>query len=413
MVLKKSSSRKSYKRKSVSKACRKSYKRKSASKRDRRSYKRKSASKRARRSYKRKSASKVVLNNRSSFDSFDSFGSFDSEDFETKSIEELEILLGNAKKRVDVLQKILNKKKDELFPRGGGMLGFLDSRGIIPEDILLKISNFMTIEELFKLSMLSTENKRQLKNVFKCRDVILEGKNALRYFCDSKFRNVLSNAKTLSIDIDFRDYICGIFYYFDILSRTCRDIVPVNVDNVHNLISLKIFIETDTDLMNHPDIKFFIERINLQNLKNLTTLSLHPNRDYVPGMWGGSTWVGNNEHLDIGFINELKDLITLDISYNAFLVDINSLTNLKNLKTLILSHNDKLSDISSITALKNLTTLDLSHNKNLVDVSALSSLKNLTTLDLSHNENLIDIRALASLKNLTTLNLVGTAIKFR
>ena len=99
----------------------------------------------------------------------------------------------------------------------------------------------------------------------------------------------------------------------------------------------------------------------------------------------------------------LENLTALDLRANH-VSDLSPLKDLKNLTTLDLSYNSHVSDLSPLKDLKNLTTLDLSYDPQVIDLSPLKDLKNLTTLNLSATDvsDLSPLKDLENLKNLTT-----------
>lgn len=104
---------------------------------------------------------------------------------------------------------------------------------------------------------------------------------------------------------------------------------------------------------------------------------------------------------DVSFLNELKNLTTLNLSDNQ-LTDVSFLKELKNLTTLDLNRN-QLTNIPELKELKTLVKLDLSYNK-LMDASGLKELKKLVKLNLQCNR-LIDVLFLSELTQITTLYL--------
>jgi internalin A len=109
---------------------------------------------------------------------------------------------------------------------------------------------------------------------------------------------------------------------------------------------------------------------------------------------------------DISFIQGLKHLTYLDLSYNH-VSDISPLEGLQNLDYLNLS-STQVSDISSLEGLQNLTHLDLSSPR-VSDLSSLEGLQNLTSLDLSSTQ-VSDISPLEGLQNLSDLDLSFTQV---
>ncbi|MCP5061404.1 MAG: leucine-rich repeat domain-containing protein, partial [Ignavibacteriae bacterium] len=91
---------------------------------------------------------------------------------------------------------------------------------------------------------------------------------------------------------------------------------------------------------------------NIKKLVNLKTLKI--GRIFEPFRFG------SNQISDISFLKELKQLNSLDLSYQK-ISDYSFLKELKQLNSLYLSYN-KISDISFLRELKQLSSLDLLAN---------------------------------------------------
>lgn len=131
---------------------------------------------------------------------------------------------------------------------------------------------------------------------------------------------------------------------------------------------------------------------------------------------------------DLSFLNNLKDLENLDLSFNK-IANISPLKRLIRLKSLWLSTNelcdkladsfigslsryvlgDRKSEMNSLSNLEELELLDLSHN-DISNISFISSLSNLTILNISKNK-VIDLSPLENLKNINLLDLSDNNIK--
>lgn len=107
---------------------------------------------------------------------------------------------------------------------------------------------------------------------------------------------------------------------------------------------------------------------------------------------------------DLDRLKNLKNLATLNASYNSFLTDISALQNLTNLNTLDLSYTD-VRDIAPLKNLKGLQTLYLS-GTGISNLEPLRDLKNLANLYLD-STRITDISLLPNLQNLTALNLAS------
>ncbi|CAL6023652.1 leucine-rich_repeat domain-containing protein [Hexamita inflata] len=132
----------------------------------------------------------------------------------------------------------------------------------------------------------------------------------------------------------------------------------------------------------------------------------------------------------IAGIQQMKQLTSLRIYNNEYLLDISELSYLVNLQCLCLEHNLNFQDISPLKYLKNITELCLSRNS-ISDIQSLQYLTELTQLNLTENcivniyplqnlfklnelelsQNLIvHIHALKNLKKLHTLDLNQTLV---
>ncbi|MEY8762579.1 MULTISPECIES: leucine-rich repeat domain-containing protein [Clostridium] len=190
----------------------------------------------------------------------------------------------------------------------------------------------------------------------------------------------------------------------------------------------------------------FINTSGLKDLKNLKELDLSGNGWNINSDLSELEDLTKLQILKLGatklkstsVLSQLKDLRYLDLSNNPINDDLEGLEGLTNLQTLLLNKNfqwgtdDKISDISALSNLKDLTTLDLSYNQ-ISDISSLSGLKNLQSLNLQNNKvsnitplkdylsalklldlmgnQITDISGLEGLSALTTLNLCGNEIE--
>ena len=109
----------------------------------------------------------------------------------------------------------------------------------------------------------------------------------------------------------------------------------------------------------------------------------------------------NFSALNLEDLKEMKNLTTLDLSYNE-ITDIQPLSGLKKLKTLNLFSN-KVASVDALAELKNLQDLNLGENL-FSDTSALKGLRELKKLNLA-GKNVEDIKALRYTDKLTELTL--------
>ena len=288
--------------------------------------------------------------------------------------------------------------KDKIFyQKELGILGFLDNSGYeLPEEVLMNIYRGLSIEDLFKISTLSSANKRHFKYIIQNRDIKLDNAYSMKYMISPDFKDLLSNAKTVSLDIDIR----------------AEDIKKYSsnwCDKPDNVISVKINSKRDITLVK------FLNFFNFKNFKNLETLILVRHILDTP-LIGLITSFKKLRELNlsysVGYFNLLRQLETLpNLVYlkinRTELDDLTHFQNLTNLTYLDLSYND-INDILPLRTLTNLTHLELNSNK-IDDLTPFQNLTNLTYLDLSYND-IEDILPLRTLTNLVYLNLQSTDI---
>jgi Leucine-rich repeat (LRR) protein len=206
--------------------------------------------------------------------------------------------------------------------------------------------------------MLSRTNKKELKNILKRRDMVLGYENSMTYIEEPDFRELLSNARTLSLD--FLIYRSTALEYAQYAKKNRRF---DGLDMADNLVSLTM--ETQDYPLQMEYIEYFATYSNFQNLKNLYTLKLKR--------------IGIT---DLTLIQKLKSIRTLDLTSNE-IIDITPLRYLTNLTTLVLNSNEII-DITPLQYLTNLTYLDL-YGNNIVDITPLLNLRNLNMLDVRNN----------------------------
>lgn len=169
----------------------------------------------------------------------------------------------------------------------------------------------------------------------------------------------------------------------------------ITAEEVNNLITLCPNLE-ELDL----EYCYLDDYAPLANLINLRTLKL----TYC-GAGGG------NAIKEIGWLEKLTELRTLDIKYNNF-DDTTALAGLTKLTYLNIAGNpledEDLKPLSGLTDLETLYVYDL---KKITDVTPLAKLTKLTFLHVGRNSKLSSVKPLKTLKKLKYLRLNNTKVK--
>jgi Protein kinase domain/Leucine Rich repeats (2 copies) len=148
---------------------------------------------------------------------------------------------------------------------------------------------------------------------------------------------------------------------------------------------------------------------SLQYLTNLKTLQIW-NCDNISDISAlqyliNLTSLSINKCGNISDIGSLKYLTSLRINECGNISDISPLQYLTNLNTLKIWSCDNISDISSLQHLMNLTSLSVGNCHNISDISSLQQLTNLTSLEIWNCKNISDLSPLQSLQSLTNLEI--------
>jgi Leucine-rich repeat (LRR) protein len=340
---------------------------------------------------------------------------------------------GNQTLPIDVDDKIFFEKKL-------GVLGFLDNSGYeLPEEVLMNIYRGLSIEDLFKLSKLS--NNRYFKYIVKDRDIKLDKDYSMKYMLFPSFKDTISSAKTISLDIDIKAK--DIKKYSSDWTDKPDNVVDVKIDstqginitkfltffnfrnfkNLNKLILYRVILDTQLiEIITSFPLLTALELVYISgDFRLLTQLDTLPNLVYLKISHAGLNDLSplenlrnlthldlNNNKISYGIISvrNLTNLTYLDLSYN-YISNIMPVQNLTNLTWLKLQVNI----IKNITPLQNLTNLThlYLHDNQIYHISPLQDLSNLTQLNLRHTK-IDDINPLEKLSNLTYLNLQSTEI---
>ena len=150
----------------------------------------------------------------------------------------------------------------------------------------------------------------------------------------------------------------------------------------------------------------------ISELRNLTSLDLSYNR--LTALPAEISELRNLTSLDLGGnrltavpaeISELRNLTSLDLSGNRLTALPAEISELRNLTSLALSRNQLTAWPAEISELRNLTSLDLSGNELTALPAEISELRNLTSLDLRYNKLTPLPAEISELRNLTSLDL--------
>ena len=169
----------------------------------------------------------------------------------------------------------------------------------------------------------------------------------------------------------------------------------ITAEEVNNLVALCPDLE-ELDL----EYCYMDDYAPLANLINLRTLKL----TYC-GAGGG------NAIKEIGWLEKLTELRTLDIKYNNF-DDTTALAGLTKLTYLNIAGNPlEDEDLKPLSGLTDLDTLYVYDLKKITDVTPLAKLTKLTFLHVGRNSKLSSVKPLKTLKKLKYLRLNNTKVK--
>jgi len=185
----------------------------------------------------------------------------------------------------------------------------------------------------------------------------------------------------------------------------------VNIGGLSQLVNLVSLDLSENEMKEIPEIS---------GLTLLTSLNLSNNK--IAGMGEDLSGLANvtnldlsnNQICDLTKLDDLKNLIVLDLSFNdlgceGVSPDFSSLVNAANLQRLYLNDNDipSISGLDSIN-LPNLQVLHLQHNQ-IDDISYISGYNSIIDLQLQYNA-LVDISGLSGMTGLSGIDLSHNAI---